>query len=112
MATMRIGVLAAAIMSTSLLVGAPAHADNGSDFLAMISALGLNPGDTPADVTLTLANATEICQLIHYGYTPEVAGRQVKYFYPNATAQQVSGFVSAAQATLCPQAFAPLEPGG
>jgi hypothetical protein len=111
MAKMRIALLVAAVMSTPLVVGAPAHADNGSDFLAMVSSEGLNVGDTPADVTLTLANAEEICQLIHWGYTPEVAGRQVKYFYPNATPQQVAGFVDAAQAKLCTQQYAPLNGG-
>lgn len=111
MATMRLELLAAAVLSTSLVFGAPAHADNATDFLAMVSALDLNPGDTPADVTLTLASATEICGLIHYGYSPEVASRQVKYLYPDATPQQTVGFVDAAQATLCPQSSTPLQPG-
>ena len=31
---------------------------------------------------------------------------------PKATPQQVAGFVSAAQETLCVQAYTPLQPGG
>jgi Protein of unknown function (DUF732) len=112
MAKMRIGMFAAAVILTSLMVGVPAHADAGSDFLAMVSAEGINVGDTPADVQLTLATAAEICELIHFGYTPQVAGRQVKYVLPNATPQQTTGFVDAAQAKLCPVQFTPLQPGG
>jgi hypothetical protein len=112
MAHMRLGMIAAAVISTSLMVGVPAHADAGSDFLAMVSAQGINPGDTPEDVQLTLATAGEICQLIHFGYTPQVAGRQVKYVFPKATPQQTTGFVDAAQAKLCPVQYTPLQPGG
>ncbi|KBZ60983.1 hypothetical protein K875_03934 [Mycobacterium [tuberculosis] TKK-01-0051] len=112
MATMHIGMFAAAVISTSLVVGVPAHADAGSDFLAMVSAEGINVGDTPADVQVTLATAAEICELIHFGYTPQVAGRQVKYVFPNATPQQTASFVDAAQAKLCPAQFTPLQPGG
>ena len=95
MAMMRIGILAATVLSAAVVVSVPAHADNSSEFITSLSGLGLNPGDTPADVSLTLANAMEICMLIHYGYTPEVAGRQVKYFYPNATPEQAAGFALA-----------------
>jgi hypothetical protein len=113
MAQMRLGMFAAAVISTSLMVGVPAHADASSDFLAMVSAEGINAGDTPADVQLTLATAAEICQLIHVGgYTPQVAGRQVKYLFPKATPQQTTGFVDAAQAKLCPGLYTPLQPGG
>jgi hypothetical protein len=113
MAKMRIGTLAAAVMSTSLVVGVPAHADNGSDFLAMVSAEGLNAGDTPEDVIMTLADGAEICHIIdESGFTPEVAGRQVNYMFPKATPQQVAGFVAAAQAKLCPQLAVQLQPGG
>jgi hypothetical protein len=112
MAHMRLGMIAAAVISTSLMVGVPAHADAGSDFLAMVSAQGINAGDTPEDVQLTLATAGEICQLIHFGYAPQVAGRQVKYVFPKATPQQTTGFVDAAQAKLCPVLYTPLQPGG
>jgi Protein of unknown function (DUF732) len=112
MAQMRLGMIVAAVISTLLIVDAPAYADAGSDFLAMVSAQGINAGDTPEDVQLTLATAGEICQLIHFGYTPQVAGRQVKYVFPNATPQQTSGFVDAAQAKLCPVLYTPLQPGG
>lgn len=105
-------MLAATVVSTSLVIGVPAHADSASDFVKMLSAVGLNPGDTPADVTLTLSSAVQICQLIHLGYTPEVASRQVKYVYPKATPQQVKGYMDAAQATMCPAAFTPLQEGG
>jgi hypothetical protein len=104
--------LAAAVMSTSLIVAAPAYADNSTDFLAVVSGEGLNVGDTPADVEITLANGEAICELMFYGYTPEVAGRQVKYAFPGATPKQITGFVEAAQAKLCTQQFTPLEPGG
>jgi Protein of unknown function (DUF732) len=112
MAKMRLGMFAAAVVSTSLMVAVPAHADASSDFLARVSAEGINAGDTPADVQLTLATASEICQLIHFGYTPQLAGRQVKYTFPNATPQQTTGFVDAAQAKLCPVLYTPLQPGG
>jgi Protein of unknown function (DUF732) len=113
MSKTRICMLAATVMSTSLVVAVPAHADNSSDFLAMVSGEGLNVGDTPADVELTLAKGDQICHLIHIGYTPETAGRQVKYEFPNATARQVAGFVEAAQAKLCVQSFeTPLQPAG
>lgn len=113
MAKMYIGMFAATVMSTSLVAGFPAHADNASDFLAIVSAEGLNAGDTPEDVVLTLATATGICHEIDQsGWTPEVAGRQVKYRFPKATPQQAAGFVAAAQAKLCPQLAIQLQPGG
>jgi len=108
----RVGMFAAAIMSTSLIGALPAHADAGSDFLARVSGQGLNVGDTSADVQLTLATASVVCQLINDGYTPQVAGRQVKYRFPDITQQQVADFVDAAQATLCVSKATPLEPGG
>ncbi|MDT7770394.1 MAG: hypothetical protein QOI30_3411 [Mycobacterium sp.] len=105
-------MFAAAMMWTSLVVAVPAHADAGSDFLARVSGVGLNVGDTSADVQLTLATGSVVCQMISDGYTPRVAGRQVKYRFPGVTQQQVSGFVDAAQATLCVSKATPLEPGG
>lgn len=111
MAKMRIGMRMAAVMATSLVVAVPAHADNGGDFLATVSGEGFNVGDTPADIQLTLALGMAVCYLLHEGYTPEVVGRQVKYKFPRATPQQAAGFVGAAQAKLCAQGFAPLEPG-
>ena len=80
MAKMRIGMFAAAVISISLVVGVPAHADAGSDFLAMMSAQGINVGDSPADVELTLSRG-EIAKLPPQWHTPQVAGRQVKYSY-------------------------------
>lgn len=109
---LRIGVLAAAAVVTSLVGAVPAHADNASDFLAKVSEHGLNVGDTPPDMQATLAAGTEICQLLHYGYTPQVAGQQLPYVYPNATPEQIAGFVEAAQLYLCPQMETPLQPGG
>ena len=102
----------AVAISTSLMGSAPAYADSSTDFLTKVSSEGLNVGDTPPDVQLTLETANTICQIIHYGYTPQEAGRQVPYVFPKATPQQVAGFVSAAQETLCVQAYTPLQPGG
>jgi hypothetical protein len=105
-------MLAAAVMSTTLVVGAPAHADNGSDFLAILSGEGINVGDTSADVELTLTTGELVCHLLHDGYTPQDADREVSYTFPDATPQQLAGFVEAAQAKLCAQAYTPLQPGG
>ncbi len=104
-------MLAAAAASISLVVAAPAHADNASDFLAVVSGLGINVGDTPPDVSLTLAAGELVCQLLHYDSTPQEAGRNVLYTFPNATPQQVSGFVDAAQDKLCEQSYGPLQLG-
>lgn len=104
---------AAATVAALLPVAAPVRADTlASDFLATVSADGLNVGDTPADVQITLATGTEICNLMHDGYSPHIASRQVKYFFPGATPEQAMEFVDAAQKTLCPQMFTPVEPGG
>jgi hypothetical protein len=108
----RISMFAAAMMSTSVIVAVPAQADAGTDFLARVTGQGLNAGDTSADVQLTLATASLVCQLINDGFTPQVAGRQVKYRFPNITQEQIEGFVEAAQATLCVSKATPLEPGG
>lgn len=110
MPRVRIGVFAAAVIATSLAVVAPAHADTGSDFLAMVSGEGINAGDTPVDTGLTLSTGELVCDLLHYGYTPQVAGREVLYSFPNATPQQATGFVDAAQATLCVD-WAPRQSG-
>jgi hypothetical protein len=104
--------LVAMAVSTSLMGAAAAHADASTDFLTKVSGEGLSVGDTPPDVQLTLETANTICQIIHYGYTPQEAGRQVPYVFPKATPQQVAGFVSAAQETLCVQEYTPLQPGG
>jgi hypothetical protein len=112
MAKLRIGVLVVAAMVTSLVGAVPAQSDNASNFLAKVSEHGLNVGDTPADMQATLATGTEICQLLHYGYTPQVAGQQLPYVFPNATPEQIAGFVEAAQRYLCPQMETPLQPGG
>jgi hypothetical protein len=105
-------LLIAVAVSTPLIGSAPACADSSTDFLTKVASEGLNVGDTPPDVQLTLETANTICQIIHYGYTPQEAGRQVPYVFPKATPQQVAGFVSAAQGTLCVQAYTPLETGG
>lgn len=112
MPKVRISAFVAAVMSTSLAVAAPAHADNGSDFLAMMSEAGINVGDTPEDVQLTLATAEAVCELFHFGFTPQIAGRQVRYAFPDATPQQITSFVDGAQAKLCTQAYAPVQPSG
>jgi hypothetical protein len=112
MPKVRIGMFVAAVMSTALAVAVPAHADDGSDFLAMLSAEGINTGDTPADVELTLSAGQGVCYALRYGFTPQDAGEEVSTQYPNVTPQQVSGFVGAAQAKLCAQALTPMQIGG
>jgi Protein of unknown function (DUF732) len=112
MAKRRIGTFVAAVMSASLVVAPPAQADNGSDFLTMVSSEGLNVGDRPPDVEFTLATAMEVCRVVAFGFTPQEAGRMVLRRFPKATPQQVGGFVDAAQATMCAQAYTPLQPGG
>ena len=106
----RVGLSAVALMPICLVAAVPANADAASDFLAALAEQGLNVGDTPVDVQLTLAAATEICQLILYdGYTPAVASRQVHYLFPNATPEQSIGFVEAAQKSkLCTEQYAPV----
>jgi hypothetical protein len=108
----RVRTLAAAIAVTSLAVAVPAHADNASDFLEMLSADGVNVGDTPADVELTLTAGQLVCHLLHDGFTTQDAMRQMRYSFPDAAAEQLAGIVEAAQAKLCAQAYAPLQPGG
>jgi Protein of unknown function (DUF732) len=111
MPTVPRGLFAVAAVSTSLVVAVPAQADPGTDFLTMVSGLGLNVGETPADVQQTLAAAVAICDVLFYGFTPEVASRQVHYVFPNATPQQAAGFVDAAnRSKLCEQDMAPLQP--
>jgi hypothetical protein len=106
----RTGLGAAAVLLTSLAVALPAHADSASDFLAMVSAKGIDIGNTPTDIQFALAAGVQLCELMNYGNTPEVASRQVKYEYPNVTPEQSRAFVEAAQ--LCAQVFTPVEPGG
>jgi hypothetical protein len=105
-------MLAVALTLTSLVAGVPARADNGSDFLAALSSEGINVGDTPADVQLTLSSGQVVCHLLHDGYTSQVAERDVRYSFPNATPQQLAGFVQAAREKLCAQAYTPVQPGG
>ena len=113
MAWVRTGVICAVAVSAWLPTAVAAKADSSSDFLAMLSAGGLNVGDTPADVQLTLYEGDAICHLLYWGYTPQVAARQVPYAFPNATPGQVTGFVHAAQTTLCGKMFTtPLQTGG
>jgi hypothetical protein len=113
MAWVRMGVIFAAAVSALLSTAVQAKADSSSDFLAKVSAEGLNVGDTPADVQLTLYEGDAICHLLYWGYTPQVAARQVPYAFPNATPGQVTGFVHAAQTTLCGKMFTtPLQTGG
>ena len=99
-------------MSTSLALAVPAHADNATDFLAMLAAGGFNAGQTPADVEITIGTGEAVCQFIHYGYSREVAARQVPYMIQDATPSQSVGFVRAAEATLCAGMYTPLVPGG
>lgn len=98
----------------SVLIGlaAPAVADSGADFLAVISKTGINVGDSPADVVLTLSRGMLACRLLHYGYPTEVAIREVGYGFPGATPAQLAGFVDAAKAKLCEPNFRQLNPGG
>jgi Protein of unknown function (DUF732) len=112
MPKVRIGMLVAAVMSTSLAVATPAHADNGTDFLAMLSAEGFNVGDTPPDLELTLTAGTTVCLLLNHGQTPQEAGQVISAEYPNATSQQITGLVGAAQAKLCTQQTAPRQQAG
>lgn len=103
-------MFAATVISTSLVVALPAHADAGADFLTMVSGEGLNVGDTSADVEITLATGAEICSVLHNGYSAQEAARQVHYVFPNATPEQAAGFVDAAQAKLCGPMYEPLQP--
>lgn len=113
MSKVQIGICTAAVMSASLIMAVPAHADSAGDFLAMLSAKGINVGNTPTDTQFTLAAGVEICELMNFGYTPEVASRQVKYEIPNATPEQSTAFVEAARTSkLCAQIFTPVEAGG
>lgn len=107
---MRVGLFAATAMTVSLFVVAPAHADNSDDFLAMLSQLGVNAGDTSADVALSLAAANAACQNLHYGYSTAVAADQMHYAFPAASSAQLTGIVAAARKTMCEQATAPLTP--
>jgi hypothetical protein len=112
MPKVRIGMCAVALMSTSLIGAVPAHADSASDFLAMVSKTGLDVGNTPTDSQFALALGAELCEMMNYGFTPEVASEQVKYEFPKATAEQSAGFTKAAQASkLCAQLFTPVDPG-
>jgi hypothetical protein len=112
MAKRRIGTFVAAVMSTSLVVAPLAQADNSSDFLTMVSAQGLNVGDTSPDVQFTLSTAVQVCRVMFFGNTPQDAGRLVPYRFPDATPEQVAAFVYAAQTTMCAQLYTPLPPGG
>jgi uncharacterized oligopeptide transporter (OPT) family protein len=106
-----VGVLAV-LVTTSVGAGAPAEADSGADFLALVSKTGINVGDSPADITLTLAAGMLVCRLIIHGYPTEVAIREMGYSFPDASRAQLAGFVDAAQAKLCEPNFAPLNLGG
>ncbi|GAB5015260.1 hypothetical protein MAHJHV65_18770 [Mycobacterium avium subsp. hominissuis] len=109
-ATTVVGVVTA-FLSASVVVAAPASADSGADFLAVVSETGINVGDSPADVVLTLSRGMLACRLLHYGYPTEVAIREVGYGFPDATPAQLVGFVDAAKATLCEPNFRQLNPG-
>ncbi|QLL09128.1 DUF732 domain-containing protein [Mycobacterium vicinigordonae] len=92
-------------------MGTPANADSSTDFLAVVSKTGINVGDSPADVVLTLSRGMLACRLLHYGYPTEVAIREVGYGFPDATRAQLVSFVDAAKATLCEPNFRQLNPG-
>lgn len=109
----RIGFCLAILTSASLSVAAPvAHADNSSEFLALIARDGMDVGPTKADVLLALADAENVCFLFKYGYSTDDARRATSYSRPTATPEQVANFVEAARAKICPQALTPLQPGG
>lgn len=99
------------LLSASVAAGAPAHADSGADFLAVVSKTGINAGDSPADVVLTLSRGMLACRLLHYGYPTEVAIREVGYGFPDASRDQLVSFVDAAKAKLCEPNFSQLNPG-
>jgi hypothetical protein len=107
----RLGIFAAAAMAISLGVASPAHADPATDFLAHVSEYGFNVGAQGADMEIMLANAATICGYLHFGFTPEQARRYIHYQYPDATPQQLAGFVEAAQTTFCGPLFAPVTTG-
>lgn len=118
MGQMYISVAAKALISTAVALGstvvgfcAPASADSGADFLAVVSKTGINVGDSPADVVLTLSRGMLACRLLHYGYPTEVAIREVGYGFPDATPAQLESFVDAAKAKLCEPNFRQLDPG-
>lgn len=104
-----IGVLVA-LLPVSVVVGAPANADNSADFLVMVSKTGINVGDSPADVAITLSKGMLACRLLYYGYPTEVAIREVGYDFPDATRGQLVSFVDAAKAKLCEPNFNQLNP--
>lgn len=103
---------ATALASVSIGLATPADADSGADFLAVLSKTGINVGDSPADVVLTLSRGMLACRLLHYGYPTEVAIREVGYGFPDATPAQLASFVDAAKAKLCEPNFRQLNPGG
>lgn len=105
MAKKRIGICVA-VLSVPVLLATPAHADPGSEFLELVAATGLDVGPSITDRLFALATAESLCDLFHYGFTADDARDNIVYKYPNATPQQLAGFVSAAQSKLCAQAYA------
>lgn len=106
-----IGVLVlVALLPVSVVVGAPANADNSADFLTMVSKTGINVGDSPADIAITLSKGLLACRLLYFGYPTEVAIREVHYAFPDATRAQLVSFVDAAKAKLCEANFGQLNP--
>lgn len=105
---------AVVLVSAGLLMTAPQpHAepssDPGTEFLAMLTKQGFDIGTSGADTELTLSAGERVCHFLHYDYSPEDAAMNLRYRFPNATPEQISGFVQAAQATLCGPAYAPVE---
>ena len=115
MASMRLGLIAAAVMSIPLNSAAPVSAEPGSDasieFLNQLADDGFEVGPEGPDRELALIHGATVCAYLNYDFTPEQARRYVGHQFPSATPQQTGGFVRAAQDTLCVSAYTPVEDG-
>jgi Protein of unknown function (DUF732) len=109
MRSKRVG-LAAAVALTSLAAGVPPHADAdpGTDFLTSLTSNGIDVGTSSADVLYTLEAGENVCELLHYNFTPQDARATILYALPKATPEQVSYFVQAAQDHLCAHSYPPM----
>ena len=107
MPSKRLGLAAVAL--TSLVVVAPAHADPGTDFLTALTANEIDVGTSSSDVLYTLAAGENVCELLHYNFTPQDARASMVYALPKATPQQIAYFVQAAQDHLCAHSYPPMS---
>ena len=101
------GVVAITLMSLGVLAPA-AHADPGTDFLTSLTASGFDVGASSTDALYTLAVGENVCELLHYNFTPQDARETTVYAFPKATPQQITHFVQAAQDHLCSLSYAPI----